>query len=576
MVFLYYDLFCYIFMLKFTIMLSRRQFINRMSLTAAASLMLPDIMAYSGPDKREDYVTAETAHGKIRGVRIKGVNIYKGIPYSGRISGDRRFRSPAPLEPWAGVKDALRLGNPAIQPPDQTYGLDEPKPAEDCLFLNVWTPANDNRKRPVMFYNHGGGFSTGSGGSVGQDGANLARFFDVVVVETNHRLGIMGYLYLDEVAGPDYAGSGNMGMLDIVAGLEWVNRNIAEFGGDPANVMIFGESGGGAKTSCLYAMPAAAPFFNKASIESGPGVRMTSRELARETTSMVFRELNLDLKNWRKLLELPVADLLSLQQKLPSLAHSVPAANKKRGIMDPSPGGFSPVVDGNVLPAHPFDPAAPAVSSDKPLIVGWNEDEFTFFGMMAKDPSMFKIDFDGLKEKMQPQFGDDTQKIIEKYRQTRPNASAVDILVAIGSIAMMGLGSIDIAEKKTKQKGAPAYLYNFGYKSEVLIPGTDYPLGTPHAMDISFKFNNEQPQEDGSPGKSYWGGSKPGRFAASHNFAELWTSFARTGKPSAAGAPAWPAYDLKNRPTMRIDTKCEIINDRYAEELKMWRETGRL
>ncbi len=145
-----------------------------------------------------------------------------------------------PWKPGPGVRDALRLGDPAIQPPNQTYGINEPQPAEDCLFLNVWTPANDNGKRPVMFYNHGGGFSTGSGGSVGQDGANLARFFDVVVVETNHRLGIMGYLYLDEIAGPDYAGSGNMGMLDIVAGLEWVNKNIASFGGDPSNVMIFG------------------------------------------------------------------------------------------------------------------------------------------------------------------------------------------------------------------------------------------------------------------------------------------------------------------------------------------------
>jgi len=160
----------------------------------------------------------------------------------------------------------------------------EPEPAEDCLFLNIWTPATDNRKRPVLFYSHGGGFVIGSGGSAGQDGANLARNFDVVVVQTNHRLGLLGFLYLDELAGSEYEGSGNQGILDIVAALEWVHKNISVFGGDPNNVMIFGESGGGAKTSCLYAMPEAAPYFTKASIESGPGIRMLTREMAAETS----------------------------------------------------------------------------------------------------------------------------------------------------------------------------------------------------------------------------------------------------------------------------------------------------
>jgi para-nitrobenzyl esterase len=557
-------------------MINRRQFVTRMSLAAAATVVLPKFIYSSGSFQAEEYVTIEIRHGKIRGIRSEGVNIFKGIPYAGRISGDRRFRSPALLEPWAGVRDALQLGAPSIQPPNQTYGINEPGPAEDCLFLNVWTPANDNKKRPVMFYNHGGGFSTGSGGSVAQDGANLARNFDVVVVETNHRLGIMGYLYLDEIAGPDYAGSGNMGMLDIVAGLEWVNKNIDSFGGDPTNVMIFGESGGGAKTSCLFAMPSAAPFFNKASIESGPGVRMTPRETAAQTTAMVLKELGIEAKNWKKLLEVPVADLLSLQQKLPSLAPRVKSTSKKKGIMESPPGGFSPVVDGVALPHHPFDPVAPAISKDKPLMVGWNEDEYAFFVMMSSDKSLFKIGFDELPGRLQPQFGDDTPRIIDTYRKTRPKASAVDIFIAVESINMMGLGSIDIAEKKAKQNGAPAYLYNFGYKSEVVIAGTDYPLGTPHAMDITFKFNNEVPPKDGTNGRSYFGGSKPERFVASHHMAELWTTYARTGKPAAKDVPEWLAYNLESRPTMRIDTKCELINDRYAEELKMWRETGRL
>jgi para-nitrobenzyl esterase len=265
-----------------------------------------------------------------------------------------------------------------------------------------------------------------------------------------------------------------------------------------------------------------------------------------------------------------------MQGKLPSLAPREASNNKKRGIMESAPGGFSPVVDGYAMPNHPFDPAAPQISKDKPLMTGWNEDEFTFFGMMSKDKSIFSVDFDGLASKLQPQYGEDTQKIIETYRKTRPDASAVDILVAIGSITMMGLGTVAIAERKSQQKGAPVYLYNLGYKSEVLIPGTNYPLGSPHVLDISFKFNNEHPQKDGSPGKSAWAGARPERFIAAHNMAELWSTFARTGKPAAKDAPDWPEYELNKRATMRIDTTCEVLYNRYAEELKLWRELGRL
>ncbi len=295
---------------------TRRQFMNRLSLCATATFAIGNL-GYSASGRQwnsvrtSEFVDVATSYGKIRGIRTEGVNIFKGIPYAGRISGDRRFRRPAPLEPWTGIREALQFGAPAIQSPRRN----EPVPAEDCLFLNVWTPANDQKKRPVMFYNHGGGFVIGSGAAAGQDGSNLARNFDVVVVETNHRLGLLGFLYLDEIAGPDYAGSGNMGMLDITAGLKWVNENIAEFGGDPNNVMIFGESGGGAKTSCLYAMPEAAPYFNKASIESGPGVRMTTTETAAATTAMVLKELSLSSRDWRKLLDVPAADLLSYPVK---------------------------------------------------------------------------------------------------------------------------------------------------------------------------------------------------------------------------------------------------------------------
>ncbi|MFL5619763.1 MAG: carboxylesterase/lipase family protein [Gemmatimonadaceae bacterium] len=549
--------------------MSRREFFGAASL-AAGVVAFPRLGSFgvrASSVRIYDYAVAETRHGKVRGVRNSDVSVFKGIPYAGRVSGDRRFRRPAPLESWTGTRDALALGPPSIQPGRQATAT-EPAPAEDCLVLNVWTPAVDGRRRPVMFYSHGGGYVTGSAGSRGQDGSNLARHFDVVVVETNHRLGLLGFLYLDELGGEAYAGSGNNGVLDIVDGLQWVHDNISAFGGDPSNVMIFGESGGGGKTSALYAMPSAAPYFNKASIESGPGVHMTTREVAAETTALLLKRANFDRGEWRKLLELSATDLLTLQTQWPPVP---PDQTARPGRPDPNrpaaAGGFGPVVDGVTLPHHPFDPTGPSISRDKPLIVGWNEDEYNFFAWQRKDTSGYGVDLAGLRAKLEPRFGANTTRIVETYQKSRPTASPTDIFVAVQSVAMMGFGSIEIAQRKTAQSGAPVYLYNFGYKSEAKLPGTDYPMGTPHAADIAFKFNNVE-----SP--SPFSGSRPERLKASHNFAELWTTFARTGQPAAAGQPAWPPYDLTRRATMRIDTDCEVIDDRHKLERELWTALG--
>lgn len=553
---------------------SRREFLSAAAYAAAGLAGLPRSARALGT-RRADDVVVETASGKLRGAREEGVSVFRGVPYAGRVSGDRRFRRPAPLEPWAGVRDALRLGPPSVQPPHSTYGVNEPPPAEDCLVLNVWTPAADGGRRPVMFYNHGGGFERGSGGSRSQDGANLARHFDVVVVETNHRLGLLGFLYLDELAGEPYAGSGNNGVLDIVDGLRWVRQNVGAFGGDPDNVMVFGESGGGAKTSCVYAMPSAAPYFHKVSIESGPGVRMTARDAAAETTALLLEQMGLAPGAWRRLLEVDAADLLALQMRLPSVAAAAARAAEPGaprhplGIGPAGPGGFAPVVDGVVLPRHPFDPAAPAISRDKPLMVGWNEDEYTFVAWQNKDTSGFGLDWGGLRAKLTPRFGADAARIVDAYRRSRPAASPTDVYVAVETVTMMGLGSVAIAERKAAQRAAPAYLYNFGYKSEVRVPGTDYPMGAPHAADIAFKFENVA-------APSPFSGARPERFVAARHMAEFWTTFARGGRPAAAGQPAWPAYDPARRATMRIDTTCEVIDDRYGPERELWASLGYL
>jgi para-nitrobenzyl esterase len=205
-------------------------------------------------------------------------------------------------------------------------------------------------------------------------------------------------------------------------------------------------------------------------------------------------------------------------------------------------------------------------------MVGWNEDEYTFFAWERKDTSAIGLDFASLEAKLEARYGSDTKKIIETYRSAMPDSAPTDIFVAVASITMMGLGSVEIAEKKAVQNGAPVYLYHFGYKSEEKIPGTDYALGTPHAMDITFKFHNETLTER----LEYLSGSRPERFIASHHMAELWTTFARTGRPAAVGVPEWPAYNFEDRPSLRIDTKCEVINNRFSEELAMWRAIGLL
>lgn len=537
---------------------SRRQFLERSSLIVAPAILLPR-STFAFFDRTVDYQVVETAYGKLRGARENGVNIFKGVPYAGSVSGKNRFLKAGSVTPWKGVKDALLLGHPSIQSPNQTYGINEPEPAEDCLVLNIWTPANDDKKRPVMVYNHGGGYVAGSGGSAFQDGANLARMYDVVVVATNHRLGLLGYLYLDDIASEEYKGSGNRGVQDISVALKWIHENILEFGGDPYNIMIFGESGGGMKTSCLYAMPEAAPYFNKASIESGPAAELIMKEDAAQTTKLVLEYLNISTANWKKLLEVPASKLLEAQEKI-SLLSKEPLGGFK-GIGNSGVGNFGAVVDEQIVPEHPFEPSAPVISKNKPLLVGWNEDEYIFFAMIGADKEVFTITEEQLKARLERDFGGKADLIKKVYHETNPGKTPGEIYIAIRSIMLMGLGSIEIAERKILQGGAPAYLYNFGFKSNGKIQGTDFEYGALHALDIQFKFYN---LEGGMAG------TRPDRYKASKNMCEFWTSFAKSGNPSTSGQPNWPAYNIEDRPTMRIDTSCGILYDRFKAEREMW------
>ena len=521
---------------------------RRRLLQSSLVLALPALPVFGGAAERSTlpgppFVIAETTLGKVRGGRSRGALAFKGIPYAGPVTGSGRFRAPPPAESWNGVRDATRLGPPALQKADSTYGEEEPAYAENCLVLNVWTPAvADGRRRPVLFYCHGGGFVTGSAGSVAQDGSRLAALHDVVVVASNHRLGLMGYLYLEELGGADWAGSANAGMSDIVAALRWVRANIAAFGGDPGNVTIFGESGGGAKVATLMAMPEAAGLFHKAGIQSGAWPRRLSTPEASGMASRLLHALDIPENRPERLTKIPASRLLALQL----------AARDGEGP------DFGPVVDGTILPIHPFDPAAPALSAGIPLVIGCNRDEATFFYREA--PDTFSMSGEQLAARLKKELGDKGAVLAAAYRKAMPQASPSDLYIAIATARQFGNDTAVAAALKAAQP-APVFAYRYDYESNVPIAHTHATLRAGHATDIGATFGNID-----IPGLQ---GDGPGLAEASAAMSALWASFARDGAPSAPGMPAWPRYDA-SRPTMLIGSLCTLALDPDGATRDAW------
>jgi para-nitrobenzyl esterase len=422
-------------------------------------------------------------------------------------------------------------------------GEAQPEPdGEDCLCLNVWTPAvNDSGKRPVMFWCHGGAFTMGSGSAPFYHGTNLARRGDVVVVTVNHRLGPLGYCYLGDLAGEDYAESGNVGMLDLVAALEWVRDNSAAFGGDPGNVTIFGESGGGAKVSVLMAMPAAAGLFHRAIVQSGPGLRMMAREKATEHAEKLLKALEVSARDMNRLAALPFEQIIEANARVNS--------NALRG--------WSPVVDGRVLPQHPFDPVAPAISAQVPLIIGTNKDEATLF--LLADAELATLDEAGLHARVAPLAGEATAALIAAYRYAYPQASPGDLFSSLMSDRMMRMHSITLAERKAAAGAAPVFMYLFTWETPILGGR----LKACHALEIPFVFNTLE------RGGRFTGDS-PERFALAEQMSEAWLAFARDGVPRYQGLPTWPAYDAETRATMIFDRTCRVENDPGGELRRAW------
>ncbi|MEO8595456.1 MAG: carboxylesterase/lipase family protein [Candidatus Solibacter sp.] len=532
----------------------------------AAAVMAPSCQTRSATTTQglaETRVTAaaesavvQTAAGKVRGYTRNGIGTFKGIPYADDAGGAWRFLPPRKPVPWSGVRSSMVYG--PICPQDKGDGWrndeaaflaewDDWHQGEDCLRVNLWTPGvNDNKKRPVMVWLHGGGFTVGSGQERrSYDGENLSRRGDVVVVTLNHRLGPLGHLDLSAY-GEKYAGSANAGMLDIVAALEWVRDNIAGFGGDPGKVLIFGQSGGGGKVSSLMAMPSAKGLFHRAVVESGSSLRQGTQENSRKLAAAMLVELNLNPSQVGELEKIPAARLFEAS----AAALKKLAPPTQRGAA-PGAGriGWGPVVDGHTLPRHPFDPDAPEITAQVPMIIGTVMNERS---PSMTDAALESLGENDLKTQMAERYGEKGGRIIEAYRRAHPKAKPVEILSLASSPRT---NAVKQAERKAAQNAAPAYMYWFGWKTPVLD-------GRPrafHCAELAFVFDNTD-----LCAQSTGGGPEARELAA--KVSDAWIHFARNGDPNHSGLPKWPVFTAAKGETMIFDTRCEVKDDPDRQE----------
>jgi para-nitrobenzyl esterase len=518
----------------------------------------------------------KTAGGVVAGYAKGDVLCFLGIPYAASTAAQSRFLPPRPPLPWAGVRDAKSYGDtcpqvplglspfakksaPGEPPPAPTamqkqlgtmFTRPNPQPqSEDCLVLNVWTPAADAARRPVMVWLHGGGFAIGSGSNPAYDGARLAAAENVVVVTINHRLNVFGYLYLGEIAGSDFAQSGNVGTLDIVAALRWVRDNIAGFGGDAHNVTIFGESGGAGKVSVMCATPAAKGLFHKAIMQSGPCLKIAEPASGTAIAKQLLKDLGL---SERQIPLLQNMDALKL-----SAAADAAEVKVVPRVLGFGPMGLVPLVDGIVLPHHPFDTVASPESVSVPFMVGSTQDEAVLFaGPLPQWGQFTEAD---IVERMRPVAGARAQQAVDLYKKIRPADSPSYLLVDMITDFWMRQAANTVAELKASQKGAPAFVY-------VLTWPVNSELRTPHGTDVALAFDNV--------GASPVIGSAPNAQQVSDQMSAAWAAFARTGNPNNAKIPRWPAYGLQTRATMLFNAQSRVVDDYGREERKFWENQG--
>lgn len=515
---------------------------------------------------------AQTAYGKLRGCRRNGVYAFKGIPYGAPTSGARRFMAPAKPDAWTGIRNALQYGRICPNRDFKHYSMDGHNLAagdedayllhrgvapavmgEDCLQLNLWTPAiHGPGKRPVMVFMHGGGYTSGNGAELlSYNGENLARNHDVVVVTHNHRLNIFGYLNLTKLGGAQYADSANVGLLDLVAVLGWVKENIDSFGGDPGCVTIFGQSGGGGKVLGLMTMPSAKGLFHRAIVESGPYLSALMPEYSERVAELVLEELGLAKNQVDELQQVSVDRLHAAG--IDAIAR-MPDASAKSLRREFGTTGWGPTVDGRILPQHFFEPGAPAVSAEIPLMTGTNLHEFV---NGVDHPDVNTMSWEHARQLIQEGLGGEIAPIIAAYRSEYPQARPFDLYACIAASAVRH-GCFTQARRKAALGSAPAYSYLYSWRT----PALDDRPGPFHAAELAFVFDNAALCD-------HYSTNAADAFALSEQISKAWVAFARTGNPNHGGLPHWPSYSAANPAVMEFNTRSRVRINPESEGLKL-------
>ncbi|MEA3055812.1 MAG: para-nitrobenzyl esterase [Actinomycetota bacterium] len=494
----------------------------------------------------------DTASGPVRGVDHSGIRVFRGIPYAEAPVGDRRFRPPVPRAPWTEPLEAGHAGPLAPQNPSPLEGMlgsGAPPTGEDCLSLNIWTPATDDAARPVLFWIHGGAFVTGSGATPWYDGEAFARNHDVVVVTINYRLGALGFLHLADLFGDDWAGSGNLGILDQSLALRWTSENIAAFGGDASNITIFGESAGGMSVATQLGLPASKGLFRRAIAQSGAAGHVHTRETATDVAKRLLEVLGVDdpivLQN------VPTSDILAAQEKV----------NQERANVAGGGLPFMPCVDGTTLPVGPQQAVKDGHADGVDLVLGTNQDEMTLFTIM--DPSLGTLDDAGLARRLGGLFGEErVTEALDAYRKDREEATAADIWNAALSDRVFRVPAVRLADAQ-KPNGS-TYVYLFTWESTAF----DGRLRSCHALEIPFVWDNLD-----QAGVAFLTGPVTDDMRAlATTMNESWAAFARTGNPSTPTLAEWPQWDPETRPTMIIDTDSRVELDPMGHEIEVWSE----